>query len=323
MDNFALLQALQAGPQSGMALAARFGVTRAAVWKRIEQLRRSGLRIDANARHGYAVRQVTALLDADRIRDALPADARAQLAGLHLHFETPSTQTLAMAATAPAQGVEVWLAEMQSAGQGRRGKSWLSPPLSGISCSLNRRFALPFAAMSGFSLACAVILAESLQRQGVSGVQIKWPNDIWLQGRKCAGLLVQLRGEAHGPCDVTLGFGINVSLDARAGAGIEQPWASLAESGQGDWDRNRLLAGLLQDLLAGFALYQARGFAPFIARYRALDGLLDRPVLLEDGGRRLQGIARGIDDSGALQVEQADGLQRFHSGEASVRVGHG
>ncbi len=323
VDNFTLLAALQSGPQSGVALAGRFGVTRAAVWKRIEQLRRAGLQIEAMGSRGYVLKQPTPLLDVRCLREALSADAVAQLAGLHLDFETPSTQALAMAFAAPASGIEVWLAEMQTAGQGRRGKRWLSVPLGGIACSLNRRFNLSFAAMSGFSLACAVIIAESLQRQGVQDIQVKWPNDIWRQGRKCGGLLIQLRGESQGPCDVTLGFGINVMLAAHVGAAIDQPWSSLSEPGDPDWDRNTLLAGLLQDLLHGFGQFQDRGFIPFIARYRALDGLHGQPVAVEDGNRRLTGTACGVDDSGALLVETPEGRRRFHSGEVSVRIDHG
>lgn len=323
VDNFALLEALQSGPQTGVALAGRFGVTRAAVWKRIEQLRQSGLQIDALGSRGYAVKQPTPLLDLRHLRAALPAAAEAQLAGLHLAFETPSTQAQAMSVAAPPSGIEVWLAEMQTAGQGRRGKRWLSVPLSGIACSLNRRFNLSFAAMSGFSLACAVIIAESLQRQGVQDVQVKWPNDIWRQGRKCAGLLIQLRGESQGPCDVTLGFGINVTLAPENGASIDQPWTSLSVPGRPDWDRNMLLAGLLQDLLGGFKHFQERGFGPFIARYRALDGLHGKTVAVEDGGRRITGTACGVDDSGAMLVETPEGLRRFHSGEVSVRIDHG
>lgn len=323
MDNFALLSALQSGPQTGVALAGRFGVTRAAVWKRIEQLRRAGVQIETMGRRGYGLKQPTVLLDLHRLRTALPAAAEAQLAGLHLAFETASTQEQAMAVAAPPSGIEVWLAEMQTAGQGRRGKRWLSVPLSGIACSLNRRFNLSFAAMSGFSLACAVIIAESLQRQGAQDISVKWPNDIWRRGRKCAGLLIQLRGESQGPCDVTLGFGINVTLDALGGAAIDQPWTSLSEPGGQDWDRNTLLAGLLQDLLAGFACFQERGFAPFAARYHALDGLHGQSVAVEDGARRITGTACGVDDSGALLLETPEGRRRFHSGEVSVRIDHG
>mgnify|MGYP003460948994 FL=1 len=227
-----------------------------------------------------------------------------------------------MAVAAPDSGIEVWLAEMQTAGQGRRGKIWQSPPLSGIACSLNRRFHLSFAAMSGFSLACAVLIAESLQRQGVPDIQVKWPNDIWRQGRKCAGLLIQLRGEAQGPCELTLGFGINVNLTARGGAAIDQPWTSLTESGCTGIDRNNLLAGVLQDLLLGFEHFQNQGFAAFIARYRALDGLAGQAIVVEEGGRRTIGIACGVDESGALLVETPEGLRHFHSGEVSVRINH-
>lgn len=321
MDNFALLMALQSGPQSGVALAGQFGVSRAAVWKRIEQLRRAGLEIDALGTRGYALKQPTALLDVRRIREAMGRSAEAQLTGMHLAFETPSTQALAMAAAAPESGIEVWLAEMQTAGQGRRGKPWLSAPLSGIACSLNRRFPLSLAAMSGFSLACAVLIAESLQRQGVPDIQVKWPNDIWRQGRKCAGLLIQLRGEAQGPCELTLGFGINVNLPARAGKTIDQPWTSLV-TGARDVDRNRLLAGVLQDLLLGFEHYQNQGFAAFIARYRALDGLAGQAIVVDEGGRRTNGIACGVDESGALLVETPEGRRRLHSGEVSVRISH-
>lgn len=321
VDNFALLEALQDGPRSGVALASQFGVSRAGVWKRIEALRQAGLQIEAVGGRGYELKQNAALLNQHSIRAALPQACQQQLAGLHLYFETPSTQALALAVPAPASGIEVWLAEMQTAGQGRRGKSWLSPPMSGIACSLNRRFALSFAAMSGFSLACAVILAESLKRQTDHVIQVKWPNDLWLNGRKCAGLLIQLRGEAQGPCEVTLGFGINVNA-MPDDAAIDQPWSCLAEAGKSDWNRNHLLAGLLHDLIIGFALYETDGFAAFIQRYRALDGLHGHGIVIHDGQHGINGVACGIDESGALLVAAADGHHRFHSGEVSVRMDH-
>jgi BirA family biotin operon repressor/biotin-[acetyl-CoA-carboxylase] ligase len=322
VDNFDLLKALQNGPQTGVALAEQFGISRAAVWKRIEALRHAGLQINALENRGYELKQKTQLLNLQSIREALPKECQSQLTGLHLFFETHSTQALALAVSAPLSGMEVWLAEMQTAGQGRRGKSWFSPPMSGISCSLNRRFALSFAAMSGFSLACAVILAESLKRQTGQNIQVKWPNDLWLDGRKCAGLLIQIRGEAQGPCEVTLGFGVNVNLSVDQGACIDQPWTSLTESGHLDFNRNELLAGLLQDLIIGFELYESKGFSAFIHRYRALDGLQGQHIVIHDGKHGLNGIAGGIDVSGALLVETTEGQRSFHSGEVSVRIGH-
>ena len=319
MDNSALLQALLDGSQTGVALAERFGVTRAAVWKRIEQLRGLGLAIEAREQQGYALSVPTPLLDPARIRDKMEPAALADIAGLHVAFETDSTQRLAMARPAPAQGIEVWLAETQRAGQGRRGKAWVSPPLANIYCSVNRRFALPMAAMAGFPLACAVILADALRAQGIDGLGVKWPNDLWLHGRKCAGLLIQLRGEAQGPCEVTLGFGINVNMPPATGVGIDQDWTALAHH-HGALDRNSLLAALLPALSAGFARYERDGLAGFAARWQALDVLAGRPVRILAAEGAIDGRAVGIDADGALRVAlDAGGERRFHSGEVSVR----
>lgn len=323
MDNPALINALLDGPKSGVRLAAEFGVSRAAVWKRIEQLRARGLAIGADEQRGYVLQHPTPLLDAAAILAHLDAGTRQQVAALQVDFETDSTQLQAMAESAPMQGIAVWLAESQRAGQGRRGKTWCSPPLANIHCSVNRRFHLPVAAMSGFSLACAVILAKSLQQQGIAGLSLKWPNDLWLHGRKCGGLLIQLRGEAGGPCDVTLGFGINVHLSRQAGAGIDQEWASLAEHADVPLDRNRLLAGLLPALVQGFERFESNGLSAFIEDWRSMDALQGRAVRVLDGAKQRDGRACGIDADGALLFEDADGQHRLHSGEVSVRVAHG
>lgn len=319
MDNSALVQALLDGPQTGVALAEHFGVTRAAVWKRIDHLRGLGLAIEARGQQGYALAAPTPLLDATRIRTLLEPAARADIAGLHVLFETDSTQHLAMAHPSPEQGIDVWLAETQRVGQGRRGKAWVSPPLANIHCSVNRRFVLPMAAMAGFPLACAVILADALRAQGIDGLGVKWPNDLWLHGRKCAGLLIQLRGEAQGPCEVTLGFGINVNMPPAAGTGIDQDWTALAHH-YGAFDRNILLAALLPALAAGFVRYQREGLAGFAPRWHALDVLAGRPIRILAAEGAIDGRALGIDSDGALRVASDAGIERrFHSGEVSVR----
>ena len=323
MNNFALLSALLDGPQTGVVLADRLGISRAAVWKRIEHLRLQGLAIDALENQGYALAQPTPLLDAQSILHAMHSNHLQNIVGLHLQFETESTQRLAIQKPAPEQGIEVWLAETQSHGQGRRGKLWRSPPLCNIYCSLNRRFACSIAAMSGFSLAVAVMLAESLRAMGVEGIALKWPNDIWLHGEKCAGLLIQIRGEVAGPCEVTVGFGINVAMPEQAGQGIDQAWTSLSKQDARAWDRNQIIASVLSAMLKGFEQYEQHGLAAFKDRWRGMDALHGKPVRLSNGAQIIDGIAQGIDEQGALQVQQGDTLNRYHSGELSVRVQHG
>lgn len=322
VDNSTLIQALLQGPRTGVALAAEFGISRAVVWKRIAHLRERGLAIDAVGR-AYTLQHATNLLSREAILAALPTEIAVQVSALQVDFEVPSTQSLALAQSAPEQGMAVWLAETQSAGQGRRGKRWCSPPLANIYLSLNRRFNGALADMAGFSLACAVILAQSLQARGALGVALKWPNDIWLDGKKCAGLLIQMRAEAAGPCEVTLGLGLNVHLQPNAGAQIDQPWTALAIQQPGTWDRNTLAAGLLTDFAHGFALFERKGFAAFHADWQRLDGLAGKAVRLDAGRGAIEGIADGVEADGALRIRTKNGLQRFHSGELSVKLNHG
>jgi len=323
VDNAALITALLQGPKTGVALAAEFGVTRAAVWKRIQQLRNRGLHISILANRTYALAQPTPLMSSDSIRAGLNAQTKSQIQALQVEFGVPSTQTLAMAAPTPDTGMAVWVAETQSHGQGRRGKQWCSPPLANIYCSVNRRFPVSVAAMNGFSLACAVILVRSLRAQGIAGLSLKWPNDIWLEGKKCAGLLIQLRGESGGPCDATVGFGLNVGLSDEAGSAIDQPWTTIARHYPGPWDRNRILAEVLNTFQAGFDAFEREGLAAFLHDWQACDGLFGQILVLEDSLRRIEGVSRGIDRDGALLLETAQGVQRFHSGELSVKLNHG
>lgn len=323
VDNAAIISALLTGPKTGVELAAEFGITRAAVWKRIQLLRDRGLQISILANRAYALAQPTPMMSAEGIRAALNAQTRAQLRHLQVEFDVPSTQTLAMAAPTPDTGMAVWVAETQSQGQGRRGKQWCSPPLANIYCSINRRFPGSVAAMNGFSLACAVLLVRSLRAQGIEGLTLKWPNDIWLYGKKCAGLLIQLRGESGGPCDATIGFGLNVGLSVEAGATIDQPWTAIVRHYPGSWDRNRMLAEVLNTFQTGFEIFQREGLAAFLHDWQACDGLSGQALVLEDGQRRIEGVSHGIDRNGALLLETAHGIQSFHSGELSVKLNHG
>jgi BirA family biotin operon repressor/biotin-[acetyl-CoA-carboxylase] ligase len=319
VDNTALLNLLLIGPKTGVELAEQLGISRAAVWKRIEYLRVQGLEITALKHTGYVLMHTTPLLCSADIRALLSTEQNRQIK-LHIDFATDSTQQHALAHNTQAQGLHVWLAESQTAGQGRRGKIWQSPPLCNIYCSVNRRFYGSIADLSGFSLATAVMLVESLQTFSSAALRLKWPNDIYLQGKKCAGLLIQVRGEASGPCDVTLGFGINVLMSERAGHAIDQAWTSLAKHSTQTLDRNKIAAKILGDLLVGFELYQVQGLSAFIDRWRALDELLDRPIFLTTGQVCINGIARGIDENGALLVEHDAKINRYHSGDVSVRV---
>ncbi|HWS39945.1 MAG TPA: biotin--[acetyl-CoA-carboxylase] ligase [Arenimonas sp.] len=322
MDNTVLLKALLTGPKSGVELAQLLGISRAAIWKRVEVLRQQGLEIEASEAHGYRLMQPMTLLDESLIIEVLSPELRSQINTLNICFETDSTQIQAYNHPVSENGIDVWLAEYQRAGQGRRGKVWQSPPMSNIYCSINRRFNCSMAELSGFSLAVAVLIADALQSMHVEGLSLKWPNDIWLNGKKCAGLLIQLRGESSGPCDVTLGFGLNVSMSKQSGRHIDQAWTALNLESDINMDRNIIIGNILKSLLQGFQLYEQHGFSAFVERWRSYDGLCGKPISLALGTQVITGVAQGIDSDGALLVQHNSSLSRYHSGEVSVRLVH-
>jgi len=256
-----------------------------------------------------------ATLDRVAIWSALSPARRVELATIHIAASTPSTQADALAASAPAQGCALFLAEHQSAGQGRQGRNWISAPAeASLAMSLARRFTRSMAQMSGLSLVAGIAVAEALACEGVG---LKWPNDLVAGGRKLGGILVNLRAAPEGHCDAVIGIGVNLQLPD--GAGIDQPWTDLARCGAPPRTRNELVAALLECLLPALADFDAQGLAPFLERWQRLDALSGREVRVLDGDRVHEGRLDGITPSGALRLRAGGEECIFHSGEVSLR----
>lgn len=317
----ALLARLCRGPASGEELAREAGITRAAVWKRVQALREAGVEIKASPGRGYALVRPLELLDAERLRAALSPAARAQLSALTVLFDTDSTNAVALREPAPARGCAVWLAERQRAGRGRRGRAWSSPLAAHVYLSVSRRFEGGIAALQGLSLAVGVAACEALRALGFSDVALKWPNDLLAGGRKLGGILVEVGGEAAGPIRAVVGLGVNVQMPAAAAREIDQAWTDLASLGEAPPSRQAVAAALLDALLPALARFESEGLAPFLARWPALDALAGRAVRVDCGGEVHEGTALGVSEDGALRLAVRDGERRFHAGEASLRAG--
>ena len=320
----ALLQRLQAGPASGARLAEECGQSRAAVWKRIQALREAGVAIDAHAGRGYALAQPLDLLDADAIRAVLPAAACAQVAALDVAWSTDSTNSQLLQQATPAAGVAVLLAERQTGGRGRRGRSWASPLAANLYLSLARRFDGGLARLGGLSLVAGIAVADELRALGVAGIGLKWPNDIVVRDgnglRKLGGILVEGGGEHAGPVRAVIGLGLNVRMPASFVAGIGQPWIDLAGATADSLpSRNALAAIMIGKLIEVLVLFDREGLVPFLPHYAALDALAGRTVVVHGGDGDHAGTALGIASDGALRVQLADGVRNFHAGEVSVR----
>lgn len=314
----ALLERLAAGAVSGDRLAAELGLTRAAVWKRIDALRQAGIDIHAQPGRGYALARPLDLLDAGAIRRALPADARGHLAGLDVEWQLASTNSALLAQLSPASGARVLLAERQTGGRGRLGRVWASPLAANLYLSVDRQFAGGLARLAGLSLVAGIASAEALRDATGLDIRLKWPNDLWLDGRKLGGLLVEGGGEHGGPVRAVIGLGVNVRMPEGVGRDIDQPWIDLARRIEPP-SRNRLAAAVLAAWLPALDDFDREGLAMFLPRWAALDALAGRRIHVLHGGERREAEALGIAPDGGLRVRDAGGERVVHSGEVSVR----
>lgn len=322
-----LLAELAAGaPISGVELASKAGVTRAAVWKQVEALRARGVPVEAGGASGYRLPWPIQLLDAARIRTALPAAVAKRLGALEVHWELDSTSSELQRRGAAAPDLSMVLAETQSAGRGRRGRRWLSPPGLNLYLSCLKRFDTGFAALSGLSLALGVIVLRTLESLGIDGAGLKWPNDVLAAAPgqapgKLAGILVELSGEYQGPCAAVIGIGLNLRLTDALREQAGQPACDMATlAGGTPPDRNRVAAALIAALAEGLHQFEREGFAAFVDEYARHDLLRDRALRLSGAGGERDGVGAGVDGRGALLLRLPHGeLQRVDSADVTVR----
>jgi BirA family biotin operon repressor/biotin-[acetyl-CoA-carboxylase] ligase len=325
-----LLALLAAGePLSGEALAVAAGVTRAAIWKQVEALRRRGVPVEARGAAGYCLPWPLQMLDAPRIRALLPASAASALTAMDVHWELDSTSSELQRRLATAGDFSVVLAETQHAGRGRRGREWLSPPGMNIYLSCLKRFDAGFAALTGLSLAVGVIALRALEKLGIDGAGLKWPNDLLMAsgkrsdgpGGKLGGILIELSGEYQGPCAAIIGIGLNLRLTPALREQAGQPVADLAGLGGGmPPDRNLLVATLITALVEGLREFERDGFAAFGTDYARYDLLRGQPLQLSGALEAFRGVGAGVDARGALQVRLDDGsIRRVDSADVTVR----
>jgi BirA family biotin operon repressor/biotin-[acetyl-CoA-carboxylase] ligase len=311
---------------SGAELAREFGVTRSAIWKAIGRLREMGTQIDAVTHRGYRLAQAASPLDSAAVCAKLSPELRAALRDGGCEGEVDSTNSRLLARGAPPPGrFDFLTAEYQSAGRGRRGRSWLAPPGGAICLSWSWSFDGLATGMGALSLAIGVAALRALRRMGIEPVQLKWPNDLLAHEAKLGGILIEMRTESGGPVHVVIGLGLNVALPAALRD-------RLARQGTAAMDlatlcapappppRAALVAALLEEGVGALRQFARHGFAPFLDEYQVADALRDRPVTLQGSGAIESGVARGVDVDGALRVAHRGQVHRIIAGEVSVRT---
>lgn len=319
---FPLLRLLADGTfHSGEQLGAELGLTRAAVWHAIRALEAQGPVLNKLRGRGYRlVRPIDLLVAADIVA---AAGAAAAMLNLELLDSCASTNTVLMArARAGAVHGSVIAGELQLAGRGRLGRRWQSGLAGGLCFSLLWRFEAAAVGLAGMSLAVGVAVARALERAGVAGAQLKWPNDIVHSGRKLAGILIETGAEANGPSAAVIGIGLNTRLDAATREAIDQPVIDVASVACPAPSRSVLLGLLLDELAATLVLFSRQGFAPFRNEWQQRHAHQHQRVSLHAAGRPVvEGEALGVAEDGALLLGSARGVERIISGELSLRSG--
>ncbi len=302
---------------SGEAISDKLGLTRTAVWKHVEALRGQGYRIDAVPARGYRLAGVPDRLTPLELRPLLNTHDLGQV--IHWYEELGSTSDRAKElADAGAEHGEVVIAEAQTAGRGRRGRTWVSPPRKNLYFSVVLRPELPPARAAELTLVGSIAICDALRQAGVDA-GIKWPNDLLASGRKIGGILTELAAEPDRVHWVVLGVGVNVN--ARAAdfppelAG--EATSVLLERGQAA-PRALLAAACFTALEGWIDRHAEEGFGVIREAWRERSVTLGREVVVKADGRDVSGTAEDIDDAGALLVRTAGGVERILSGDVKL-----
>lgn len=306
---------------SGEELGLLLGVSRAAVWKHLQKLEGLGICLSSIKGKGYCIEGGLELLDIKKIKATLASTLPLTI---KIFPQIDSTNSHLMRDERPA--MQICLAETQTAGRGRRGRQWISPFAQNIYCSVGWGFEGGVASLEGLSLVVGLVIVRALKLHGISGLELKWPNDVLYQNQKLAGILIEMRGDPAGYCEVIIGIGINVSMANINAEVITQPWIDLrtiaVQQGVASLSRNLLVATLIDELTEVLASYQQAGFADYRAEWESINAHAGQIVELHNGALVNRGVCIGVTEVGALVLETKNGKEVFHGGELSLRPVH-
>lgn len=319
---FPLLRRLSDGRfHSGQTLAHEFSLSRSSIFNALAQAETMGLTIHAVRGRGYRLPEPVEWLEGDAVAHHLGTVSRAYT--VHVFDSVDSTNTALMAAAldGAADGT-LFCTEHQHAGKGRRGRQWHSVLGGGLTFSVLWRFENGLQSLSGLSLAVGLAIARAVNRHSRHPARLKWPNDVLVDYRKLAGILVEVQGDMHGAAFAVVGIGLNVRLNEAQRDAVDQAVVDLAEMGV-TVGRNRLLADCLLELHSVLTLFRQHGFASLREDWLALDAYAGRAVSLNlPDARSVHGMASGVDESGAFLLRDAQAaLRPYSGGEISLRLG--
>ncbi len=304
---------------SGQSIAKELGVSRTAVWKLIQKIESWQVEIYSIRGRGYQIPGGLELLDEETLQQA---------ANLNNHLFKQVTVLTSVDSTAdflaqqwkkqPGVG-QVCIAEHQTSGRGRKGRPWVSPFGANLYFSIGVELPLGLSALGGLSLAVGICLCQTLNRFAENQIRIKWPNDLLVDDKKLAGILVEASGESSDKSFLNIGVGVNWNMLNEQGKAVDQPWINLKKLVVEGTSRNDILADILTSLDGALIDYLNNGFCRFASKWSELSAMYQQKVVLHLPHQQIEGIEVGVESNGALKLETVEGVKVFHSGEVSLR----
>ena len=314
---------------SGQWLGDQLGVSRAAISNHIASLVDMGLDIYSVTGKGYKLSEPLILLDENNIQRKLLELGQRNKVEVHNIIDSTNSYLLRRL---PNQNhnLQVCLAEYQDSGRGRRGRKWISPFGSHIYMSMYWFLEQGMAAAMGLSVVSALAVSDAIKELYQIDVQLKWPNDIYFDGVKLAGILIDLEGQALEPCHCIIGIGLNINMPQKSAEQVDQPWTDLQEvihkripnseyKNNDVIDRDKLAATLITKLSVRLQQHQSEGLTTMVNEWAKHDFYFNKPVKLITGTREKKGICRGINSQGALLLEVDGQVSPVYGGEVSLR----
>lgn len=282
------------------SLAQKTGMPTDTIWQHMQDFKQKGLPVIYRKKQGFRLLYPIEWLDPQRILKALSPHIQNQLKTLDVFISIPSTNTYLLKSDISGHAC---FAEHQTQGRGRRGKTWNSPLCGNLYGSLRWHFSKIIPELSGLSLVAGLAVLDTLQAYGVSGLSLKWPNDVWLHGRKLGGILVEFSGDQKGgTTELIIGVGIDATECC------EQPIK-----------RNTLAAWLLETLCRYCIQFETFGFSYFQKKWEPYDALAGKKIILTADHQMIEGIAEGVNGQGALLLREGLKQRAYHAGEVSIR----
>jgi len=301
---------------SGQALSARLGVSRTAIWKHISNLRKMGFLIEASPSKGYTLKS-EAGFNGVEIQSALTTEVIGKKVFFYPSLDSTNVKAFELARSGEPDGTAV-IADGQTKGKGRIGRRWESPPGVNVYTSIILRPDCPPQAAQNLTFLSAVAVAEAVGAVCPKRPSVKWPNDILIDSRKVAGILLEMDSEADRVNFVVAGIGVNVNMKERTLPDpVRSIATSLADKSGHEVERTQFVRTLYASIEKWYKIYSMEGFGPILAAWKGYFDAEGKPIRVISFNRTISGICAGVDESGALLVrDPAGALVRIISGDA-------